>query len=90
MGVTVHLTPGAVSHMAKLLHAIPPDSPNGRAAALNKIAASGGTDGLSEKEMQYVRWIRYIYRQYKRGKMCADEAKQWQILMQEQFLQRPI
>lgn len=90
MSVTVHLIPGVVSRMAKLPHEDPQGSPNGRAAALNKIAASGSTDGLPEKEMQYVRWVQYIYRQYKRGKMCADEAKQWQILMQEQFLQRPI
>lgn len=77
--------------MAKQVHEVPPDSPNGRAAALNRLAAGGGSiDALPAKEVQYVRWIRYIYRQYKRGKMCADEAKQWQILMQEQFLQRPI
>ena len=81
----------ASRHMAKQVHEVPPDSPNGRAATLNRLAAAGDNiDGLPERETQYVHWIRYIYRQHRHGRMCTDEAQKWQILMQMQFLQKPI
>lgn len=68
----------------------PPDSPNGRAAFLQRLASQSPqlTASLPPNEQEYLHWVRVINERLRSGRYTEDEAREWLILMQVKCLQR--
>ncbi|MCI2161195.1 MAG: hypothetical protein LKK39_04670 [Oscillospiraceae bacterium] len=60
---------------------IPPDSPNGRAKALNQIAKTIPlkVDGLPENERLYAQQIHKLLIKYWHKQLSKDEFQAWQV-----------
>lgn len=73
----------------KVAMPVPPDSPNGRAALLQKLAMESPQFAakLPPNEQEYVRWVRVINERLHSGRYCEDEAQKWLVWMQVKCLQ---